>query len=145
MDTNYWTKEAHQVAPHNRSNNLDTHRATWSMFRRSNSRASHLTLRDNCIASAQECDRLYQAAYKVAALEYGESGPWKGIEGTPRVSGSVWVSGGTWSHWPDSVKTAVATFSRMRCAWMDHAYDHHRAAGNRAHTFRALYGRNIEN
>lgn len=138
MNTNYFAKEAQMIAPPNRSTNMDHHQATRAMFRRSLGKVAHLTLRGECLDKARECMRLYGVAYNVAAKEYGVGFPFFGNDTYAKVDGAVWVSGGTWSHWPDEVKQAVATFSRMSCRWNDLALDHHKAAGKRTSTFRAL-------
>jgi len=105
-------------------------------------KAEHIAQVEHCLSMAAQCEDAYSVEYVKAALQYGEGGPFAGIEGAPRVSGAVWVSGGTWSHWPDNVKTQVAQFSRAAHTWRDRAFAHHAAAGRRTHTLRNRIGAN---
>lgn len=110
-------------------------------FRRSLDRAGHLAARDACIAARGACAAAYAAAYDVAALAHGEGGPFAGVPGAPKVADAVMISGGTWSHWPDAIKQAVAKYIRAAHEWNDRALAHHKAAGFRWPSFLDAFGR----
>lgn len=107
--------------PHQRMANMDNHPATWRMFRRSLSKAGHIAERDHCLDLSIEAMRVHCRAYDEAAAQYG--------------TGGVLVSGGTHSTWPREVMDRVGGLRRAASQWNQHALDHHRAAGFRAHTF----------
>ncbi len=65
--------------------------------------------------------RVHCAEYDAAAAKYGADG--------------VLVSGGVHENWPREAKDRVGALRRAASIWMQHAHDHHRAAGKQRHTF----------
>lgn len=103
---------------------MDTHKATWAMFRRSLSKAGHLAERDRCIDLAREAMQVHCRAYDATVAEQGAVG--------------VLVSGGVHEGWTREAKDLVGGLRRASHLWLTHARDHHRAAGLRPHTFPRL-------